>query len=361
MAIISLPGVAPLSGELPLAHGMRNGVAPPGPGAVSLAMYTNAILGKRLKVLFRHVHRQADCYNSVGSADTLRGRFRTSPNCDLVIARHILLPVDDTTTNAPNPRMFWTVGGVAQATLYAAGPRVSAGATVVPDEFVYVDQIWDLAGATTYEAVLNQTDKLRCIGVTVYELLRDTLDTATDEAVDHTTPLSAQPIFDREAADVFQAIGRLYDRQSTNFVSWTVPSTTARTTTSASYVNVLDTSISAVGANNPGWKVDPRYHGLWHTLNAGTSRETVPIVLAAYLATSNAGQTVTVALCDANNTTAAPIATVTRTGATTGAWVATTTNWSAPSNGTALLQPFMKITGGATASVYAIAVYRSDA
>ena len=361
MPVIPIPGIAPLSGYLPLLRGLRNGVAPPGPGAVSLGAFGNAILAKRLKVQASHVQRQADCYNTPTAADTWRFRFRTSPNAIAVIARHILLPVDDTLANAPDPRMFWTVGGVAQDTIYASGPRVTALSTIVPDEFHYYDQQWNLDGATTYEAVLNQADKLRCLGVTIYELVRTSLDTASDVAVDQTTPLSTQPIFDRESADIFGAVAGLYDEQGSNFVSWTQVATTARTTTSATYVNVLNTAITAVGTNNPGWPVYPQFHGMRHTYNSGTNRESVPIVLAAYIATSDAGQTVTVALCDANNDTSSPIATVTRTGATTGAWVAQTAEWTAPSNATALLQPFMKITGGATASVRAIAVYRGNA
>lgn len=362
MSSVDTPNV-PLHGELPILRGARNGVAPPGQFARSnAAMFANLILAKRLKVLGRNQISQADCYNTAAAADTWRKRFRTSPNCLQVVARHRLAPVDLQGQSAPDPRIQWTTtiaGGASTAQpeiRYSL--RVTSSSTIVPDQYVYRNQVWSLDPATTYEAVLNQADGLRVLGVQIYEITRSALSREGDECVDERGFAFGQGIYGDDSADLFSAIEACYADQGTHFVSWTVPSTTAKTTVSNSYVNLLNAATTTPGNNTEGWWAYPECHGLFHTLDVGAGRETVPIIVAAYMSISNAGQTASLALCDDNHAPGAPITTLTRTGSTAGAWVAQAVDWSAPSSGPMKLEAYIKSTGGATASVRALAVYR---
>lgn len=357
MPIVLLPGAAPSVGREPVVLGARNGVMPPAPCMSDLSYLVNLILAKRPKVLFHEWINEADCYDTTTQADTWRFMWRSGPNGTRVRCRMILAPVEDTEVNAPDPRVFWTTDdgttATAQATIYS-NVRVSAS-TIDPDEWIVVQQDWTAITADTlFRATLTQVDRLRVLSCTVWELPDSAYDTASDVVINPKGFNTNQGIYDRDLNDLVATLTTLWKQQGTVFFNWTRPSTAAITTINTSYVNVVDTGTTAWAAASEGFYSYPQYHGALETFNSGTNRETVPIVFWAYLAISDAAQTVTVALVDSNNTTASPIATVTRTGATSAAFVTATASWSAPSNASMKLDVYFKTSdAGATASVYA--------
>lgn len=362
MAIpIILPALAGEFGKEPLVRGMRNGVVPPAPAVLDLAYLTNQTISKRKKVFFRKWVNEADAHEAIASSDTLRTYFLTSPTTNKVRCRMVLAPVEDTEANAPDPRLFWTLvngGSVAQDTI-RYHLRVAAPYTVVPDDWVVVDQDWTVSGNTAYSATLTQVDKLRVLGCTIWEPWQFVLDASSDLSISPKGYVPNLGIYDASVNDCVSTVTTLWKQQGTSFFSWSRPSTTAFTTTSATYVNIIDATTTAWATTSEGFYTDPQYHGAAETVTA-TNRETVPITFWAYIATSDAAQTVTAALVDQNNGTGAPIATVTRTGAATGAFVTTTANWSAPSNAVMKLDVYLKITGGATGSIWACGAYQSS-
>ncbi len=361
MAIIVIGDVAK-TGRVPVEWGTRNGVAPPGAQLKTLMAFANNVYARRLKMLVDHDALDTEAYNTTTAADTLRFRFHTSPNCDKVVMWMRVPPVDATIGAAPSPRVTWTTtisggGATTQDTIYYTGLRVTAASAIIPDQYRYFEQVWDLDANTTYEVVLNQVDKLRVVGVQIAEITRNTMSTISDTATNSVPIAQTQAIFDSTSQDVLTDLDTIWKRGGQTFVSYSVPSTTARTTISTTFVNVVDTAFTAVGANNTGWFTDPGYRGLFD--GATATQDVIPIVFSAYMQISDAAQTATIVLCDDNNATGAPIATLTRTGSTAAAWVSVAANWTVPFGASMKLEAFIKTSNaGATASAYALSVFQ---
>ena len=365
MPIVLLPSIVLADGKEPVRRGVRNGAMPPAPAFTELAYLVNQVLAKRKKVVFHKWINEADAYETVTSADTWRFYFRAGANVNKVRCRMVLAPVEDTEGNAPDPRIFWTTDDGATATAQTTvryNVRKTAPYTVVPDDWVTVTQDWTAISANTeYRATLTQVDKLRVLGCTVWEIPDFAYDTSADVVVNPKGIIANQGIFDRDLNDLVATLTTLWKQQGTHFFNWTRPSTTAITTINTAYVNVVDTSTTAWAANSEGFYTYPQYHGALETVTAG-NRETVPIVFWAFMQISDAAQTVSVALVDQNNTTAAPIATLTRTGAVTAAFVTGTANWSAPSNAAMKLDVYVKTSNAsATASCFAAGAFMYSA
>ena len=339
-----------------LERGFRNGVTPPAKEIASMANYVNSMLANRTKILFHKQIAEADAYDTITQATTWRFQGRTSPNGTQVRARMLIAP--SAVTGQSQPQGKWTVNGTDQTTFYSMQKIAATPST--PNDWYVLDDIWTgISGNTQLRCELTLTDRLKVLSATVYEVPRATLDTATDVAIDSQKFVFSGPIYDRDVLDIITDSRALFKQGGPNHFTWSVAATTANTTTSTSYVNVLDSSTSAWAAASPGWVTWPKYHGYIHTVSGDA--ETIPITFWAYLKTSNAAQAVTCILVDQNNGTGAPIATLTST-STTGEYQSTTANWAFNSTNSMKLDAMFKIAGGAaTASIYQCGVYEYEA
>src|SRR3990167_4216863 len=346
----------PALGLDPHSQWVRSGIVPPAQMGVNVGQYANKILAQRKKILFHKTVSTADAYNSTTLADTWRCRFHTSPMFNRIRARFTLVPTEDV-AGATTPQAYWTAtiaGGAStqQASVYGSD-LVAAATTITPAHWRDVTQTWTGINANeTYECALTQDDGLRVLSCTIWEMA-NAFGSGTYADVSGYTVTGG--IHDADVADLFDTTTALWARQGTQWINYSVPSKTAPMTTRATDCNPWTNSFTAWNAAAPGLYTAPQYHGSLETYNSGTNRETVPLVIGAYLKCSRRAPTATCTLTDSNGT----IGTLTST-STTAAWDWDAVDWVAPSNATMKIDPLIKCSGGATAAIYAICMYEYE-
>lgn len=244
-------------------------------GATLLADYANMLAGRRRKVLVQH---SVPLNDAAGAAPAIAQQclFRTSPGVTKVRCTMVCGPAD--TTGTERPSITWTVGGVAQTTIYVN--RKNSG-TVIPDELFVVEQDWTLASDTQYAAYCTMADYARILSVCIWEPTSGTLTTVpsnltSDNAIHPPAYAFGQPVTDVGIQDFQDRVNGLWRRQGSAMAAWNdSDGSGALATTSATLVNVFDNSFTAWDAAAPG---------LWtYPANCGSlESDNVPVTCWVY-------------------------------------------------------------------------------
>ena len=264
----------------------RNGVITSGPAVALLASQLNMIVNRRLKVHFRNWLPVGRVTNAAGDQTTWRWRGHISPNAIETRLRIVTVPAED--TGVIEPRWYISVtpsGGSVydNASVYVPA-RVPAATTIVPDHFTTATKrivkdadLANLTGNTTYEFALHVVDRCRVLGLTCYEVTRGTFDPDTAGLLG-TSPSpfgTDSQIFDASISDLLTDTHTAWKRQATPHFAWTQDGTTAKTRSSATYVNLLDGSAAGWAAASPGFNLWPSKRGSYNSAN-------VPVTFAVY-------------------------------------------------------------------------------
>lgn len=269
----------PTVGLAPNVIGMRNGLAPSATGVVQATGLLNGILAHRKQVVFRAYHPPGAVYNSTALATTWRGRFYSGPTGTVARVRMAIAHTNDTYAVAPQPLCCWytkPAGGAEtqQAEVYQQ-TRTSAGATTIPDTISHFEQTWTLVADTHYEVRLVAQDKCRVISAVIWLEPRKSLSLTSDASTNPRTVVSGNPIFDSFAADFNADLTTAWKQGGTHHGNWCMPSTTARTRTANTDLNLMDNTSTAWSSTSGGWYTVPYLHG-----QLGVT--TVPAIFAVY-------------------------------------------------------------------------------
>ena len=264
----------------------RNGVITSGPAAALVAERLNMIVNRRLKVHFRNWLPVGRVTNAAGDQTTWRWRAHISPNAIETRLRLVTVPAED--TGAIEPRWYISVtpsgGSVYDNPAIYLPARVPAATTIVPDHFATsVRRVWkdssgnNLDGNTTYEFALHVVDRARILGLTCYEITRDNFDPATAGllGVNPGAFGTDSQIFDASISDLATDAHTAWKRQATPHFAWVADGTTAKTRSSATYVNLLDGAAAGWGAGSAGFNLWPSKRGSYNSAN-------VPVTFAVY-------------------------------------------------------------------------------
>lgn len=254
MATILVPQV-PSVGLQPLRVG-RNAAATDGMAVARLATQFNGIAGARLKCLgSRHV----DAVDIIDNQSLVLQWFfvgHTSPNATSAIIAWDFLPSPlysgaaeayatlktfDVSTSPASVTWQWSADPVSVSArsdtpTLTDYQYVAQEIPIPPDEFI------------AFEIYTNHSAWLA--GITIYEVIPRTLNTATQTAIDLSAMRHGSPILDRDVTALLGGAATLVRAAQAGYWSWTAK--TAAQTTSATYVNALDASYTAWNAGAPG-------------------------------------------------------------------------------------------------------------
>jgi hypothetical protein len=182
-------------------------------------------------------------------------------------------------TSGLDPYVEWDVteaGGLTVTT-----PEIHYGFTAlaksdIPNEWSWPSVSVAVDPDTTYECALKVVDYARPFACSVWEVPIN-----ADDTIDHYTRkgyAATQPILDSDRGDILPATTALWKKNATSLLHWT-RDTASITRSSATHVNILDGTSTAVSASTPGYTIDTSLHQ-----TAG--RATVPVVFAVHGSTS---------------------------------------------------------------------------
>lgn len=297
---------------------VRNGRVPDARFAFNLAEDANALSKFRLKELARFTQPIASLLGK-GGPSRVRWRFacHTSPYATAIVVRAWMAPAEATASYTPRTEISLVDGSATDygtATVHC--PIVVGTPIDVPSNFADAKAfvmsapgvIQAIPGNTALYGTVTDIEDGRIAALTVYEV-----------AYQQPSPLDegyalGTPIEDADRAATVTLLRNAWKQQGAPLVTWSVDSSaSARTRTSATSINAIDNTSTAVSAATPGWTIDLR--------NASTLRRTtVPCVFKIYgSAAGAAGGPVTVALKDSTGSTVANVTFVDTVG-----WYSTT-------------------------------------
>jgi hypothetical protein len=125
-------------------------------------------------------------------------------------------------------------------------------ATDTPDEWQDFTAAIDVSPDTDYSFVVREIDYARIISCVVYE---ESLEPDTTNGY-FGGVTSGQNIYSSDRENLSTALADLLRRGSASWIKWTTDTSTALTTISATFTNVVDNTSTAVTANTPGYYWD---------------------------------------------------------------------------------------------------------
>lgn len=129
----------------------------------------------------------------------------------------------------------------------------------------------DIDADTEYECRIRATGNIILVSAMAYEAHGDTVDTTDSVVCDLEAIADGNPIYDATLATLNTAPHALWRHNGAHLCSLATPVNQRWSTTSTSYVNVLDTSASTtVTATTPGVNFQVRYHNPYHSANVTT-------------------------------------------------------------------------------------------
>jgi len=248
----------------------------------AVAALANRLIAKRPRILARFTAEYAGISTS---SDRITSAFRTG----FGIAKHdadtgidyvrvrcemVLMPADSTSA-AYEPNMYWTLtdsgGTVTTQGSVHISDRTSVAGDVVPDDFIHVDQVWNLKVNELYTAVLTTTAYARVRSIIIYEEPRVALyhtetSPTTDYCVSPGQFIARSPIQARALQDVWGCAHNVWKRGAV-IATFDHGSTAASSTTSTSYNNILDSGVSDWTSVSPGFWFRSRYRGSFASTN----------------------------------------------------------------------------------------------
>lgn len=318
---VRIPHLPPITkGPVPL-NVARNRVTAGGPATQQqIAAFANGLLGKvAKKVLFERSFLLPLQF----TGSQVIGRFAGHTSPGVSRARFEVVCMSGSTTSSPPQPIKTTLG--QETGLTGAGttstPVTLFGADLAasdaPNGYFTSLADFDITADQDYRWTVTTHDGMRVLSCSLYELPRDTVDpSAVTGAVDSTLIGSGLAVCDETIEDVLVCAEKLWKRGGPRLFTWAYDRQSvmgSASTSSATYVNAFDTSVTTVSATSPGFPVRLQYH---HSLDSNN----VGVTFYAYGAMFPAAGTGDVKFLDAAGNTLATI----NIASTTNAWYTST-------------------------------------
>lgn len=289
--------------ELHRRH-IRNGLYPASNMWRTAIDAENHITAYRHREVYRRAWERGVSLSAAGTNTYQRFRFRTGYGVTR-LAYLVELGLDDKTTGTDPYLLIETTlsGGATTTTEFHFGlSAVGPGMTDAPDETYAGRAVIDVDPASIYEVRIATVDYARPLSVVAYELGATTVEEPVNYFNTH-DPAAGSPIYDADRQRLLQGLSNMYRQNGGITWHWGEASFTARTRTSATYINAIDNATTGTPAtSDPGVYLNPQYHNT-------ESRTTVPFELAVYgeVTTSGTGY---VRLIDTSGNTYGPVSIV---------------------------------------------------
>lgn len=272
--------MAPLSPKIPgLIHRHRycdNGAYPDAQFYAATQSALNHIVAYKRKPLFQRTVPLGWVGGTTGTA--WRFYARTGYGCKRIGVMAVL-GLDDRSI-AVDPYVSVTLTEVGGAALTALDFHYGASnviATDAPDEFSVSTRYVACSANTEYTGAVVFNDNVRVVSLLVFEQFATTIDDATDYFSSY-APAGGGPIYDNRIGQQLQAVGNMLRKNGGLRGDWVPVDGTARTRTSATYINLIDNSSATpptTAPYTPGWTFVT-------TARNTASATTIPIKMAVY-------------------------------------------------------------------------------
>lgn len=269
MTVITLP--SGLRVPIRARHNVRNGEQPKASLQHKIAARYNNVYGWHRK-LFGAKGLELDSLpaGQAGSLTTWRNFVRTGRGTttggvsDLFLRFDMILAPGDNAL-ASDPRCNWDVGGTNTDVLHYS--RIETG-SLTPDMLFPASIRYRVDADTEYELALEVGDYLRPVSCAIYEEHGKVVDDAGTSLTPRVNP--DQEITDDQHVDLLANGHDLWKNNAAPLLWWSVDSDPdnggdAPVITSATNINVFDSTKSAWGGNNRGWKTQAQYRNPLHT------------------------------------------------------------------------------------------------
>lgn len=355
--VASNPASKTASPPIDVDRWCRNGKHPSADLENRLHEATNQAILYRTKELFSCVAPLQNCLNNPATSDRDRWRFafKTGPYTHAVLAVVVMLPtnVDIAPWSTYNTGARLDIfSDTAEATvvatenfMYGSYPHGTSGQNLGFADIKVLEKVIDgLSPSTTYYARFTDENIGRIQSACVGDLqsMTENFDGYLSENIANGTNIVSS-----YRSKLIDASNALLQSGSKVF-TWTVDDGTAPVTRAVNTpANIIDTTVTTVSANSPGFTVDL-------TGKARVSQTSgVPVTMQVFAKTSSAGGEGRVYL---KNSAGTAVMTMTNVFATTSGWLSVT-GFLPASSGKYDLQ--FDNNGAGTLSVYAVSVYES--
>lgn len=246
--------------------------------ATELAGFVNALAGRRKRILLSDGVEFSQVAGVSGVSRAFFSSFRTGPEVRVVTAQLICMPADNLGT-ALKPRGHFilqpdpgTPGTSFNQPAFHIGKRKTT--TTTPNDLFVLEQRWDGKGGTTlltanteYYVVLELNNYARVMAVMIYEEPWSTFQTTPIHGVNPNAYITGAPLLDTPMDRFGDRLLSIWKNGGPPAFSLSRINGTSITTTSTSYVNLLDNSYTAWDANGPGYPVYPYKRGTYESNN----------------------------------------------------------------------------------------------
>lgn len=263
MTAINIPQL--ISGDLQPARWARNDRYPTPYFQAQIVAAANQAARWRSRQVARFV---SPLDGIPASGGTGRGRWRwawrSGPRARYLWTRAVLAQVHATGTVAPHGLVTITdaLGTLVGASEHYYGP-ISASPVDAPSELGVLDrQLADggapiaIAPNTEYRGLATDEDS-RLVALAVYELSAES-DDGNGYLLDKAVSLG--PVYDSDRGGPAQLLREMWNGGGAQLATWSVNRQAApRTRTSATPINLIDNTTTAISATAPGLALDGRY------------------------------------------------------------------------------------------------------
>lgn len=289
----------------------RNGKHPNAATINMMSSAANQSVLYRTKEVFNMMAGRPDVMiSSFGAGDRARWRFplHTGPYHHLLFAMVVLAPQSAGFTYNAAARLDIEngAGAVVASQIFEGGPSPTGPVEALGFQYLkflknYVNRGTGTAADTDYYGVFYDVDYGRILSASVVDLQSMTVNFDGYLSQSLTTQTPVVDVFRENLATITRALWR---RSGARVLSWTVDDqSTPRTRTSATPINVVDNTSTAISASTPGYTIDMTGKDRL-SQTAG-----VPVVMKAYAKVSS-GTAGKVSIYDSTSTLVAEISNV---------------------------------------------------
>ncbi len=245
----------------------RNGVAPSGYHARQLADLYNVLVAGRPKCLFSKSIRPEKVITPPASATMWHWAGHTSPCASAIRATWVgfgTSSADSTLTSYAYLSIESGLTGVGSGTVTTGASAwiTDASTGTTPNDLRTIERTMAVNSDSDYRMEAHAVNGMRFMSLTVEEIPRLTIDPATDtNAVDPSPFSHGNYIHDAGLTDIFACADKVWKRCGKQLFAWDANSTQGVQRTSATAANLLDQTLTAWGADNPGFPVVVQYCG----------------------------------------------------------------------------------------------------
>ena len=268
MTVTIPPKVFP--SNLPSEHFAQQDDSPSADGLRRVALAYNATSVHHRKLVFSYCNStQTTPAPGSNSEDNLYFAFRTGENVSTIAILVGLAPASQADgSNSAYVQMSIAVDGVGTTYTHEPMyyPKVASG-TYTPAEVAW---IWSessdgVTADTVYLGWIFQKHYARIQSVMVYEIAKPVADSSVTGVADPLLWEKNKPIYDVGVQDLAETGTELWRHNACHLFSWSRKTpATAPTTTSTTYVNMLETGSTTVTATTPGMRINTQYHDTTH-------------------------------------------------------------------------------------------------